>query len=347
MPTMKDVARVADVSIATVSASLSGASYVSPLLKQRVLDAVEALGYATNSVASGLKRGRLNLIGLVVPDITNPFHTEIVRAVQDRARQAGYAVLLVDSEQDAAREITLLKLMRSHQAAGIVLCPTGDDEHYRGLFKWVGPIPVVAVDSTVGANHYDTVVLDNEAAARLATAHIIRLGHRRIAAIVGPPHFFPSRERLAGFEKTLREALLPVDRSMIKSGHFRQEDAYHACQALLTAPRRPTAIFVANNQMLIGVMRALADRNLRCPDDLSIVSIDDFPWASAFMPKLTVVSQPIDRMAQLAIDILLARIGGDHAPTRREVLAPELKVRSSCATPAGMDVRGTDPLVVR
>ena len=341
MPTIKDVARVARVSVATVSATLSGKSYVSPELKTRVLEAVAKLDYAPNSVASGLKRGRMNLIGLIVPDITNPFHTEIVRAVQDRAQARGYAVLLVDSEQSPDRETELLKLMRSHGAAGIILCPTATEEHYGSLTNLIGQMPLVALDSPLGGAVYDTILLDNAEAGRLAAEHILGFGHRRVGAVIGPPGYHPSAERLRGFEKALNDAQIPSAPELIETGHFRQKEGYDACERLLAARERPTALFVANNQMLIGVMRALAFQGLHCPDDLSVVSIDDFPWASAFTPKLTVVRQPIEEMASLAVEMLLRRIDNiEQIPVRQATVAPKLEVRSSCAAPAVGTARG-------
>lgn len=339
MPTMKDVARLAGVSVATVSTTLSGASYVSPELKARVHEAIEALGYAQNAMASGLKRGATRLLGLVVPDITNPFFTALAHAVQVRAQAAGYAVLLASSEQEIAQERTSLRLMRSHQAAGTILCPIGDEEAYRDLARDLGPMPAVAVDHATDTMALDAVLLDNRTAARLATAHILEYGHRDVAAIVGPQHLLPGRERLAGFTAALDEAGIATDPALIRAGSFREEDAHDACLDLLRAPGRPTAIFVANNHMLVGVMRALAVAGASCPDDVSIASIDDFPWAAAFAPALTTVRQPVDAMAEAALGLLLGRIGGAEGPPTRVRLDPALVVRASCALPPRRPLR--------
>jgi LacI family transcriptional regulator len=333
VPTMKDVALAARVSIATVSAALSGAAYVSPELRERVLEAVRALGYAPNSVASGLKRGITNLIGLIVPDISNPFYTEIVQHVQKGARRAGYSVLLCDSEQDVAREATFLRLMRAHQAAGTILCPTGGSGDYQTLAHDAGKTPVVAVDNGPADIGVDTVVLDNPAAAGLATRHILAFGHRRIATMAGPTRQLPGQERLRGFLATLQAAGAPLDPAMIRHGEFRQEDAFASCQGLLTLEPRPTAIFVANNHMLIGVMRAVAVAGLSCPRDLSIASIDDFPWAVAFTPTLTTVRQPVQAMAEAALALALERIAGRGGEPQRKIFPPELVIRNSCAAP--------------
>lgn len=333
MPTMKDVALAARVSLATVSATLSGAAYVSPELRRRVLEAIDALGYAPNSVASGLKRGKTSLLGLIVPDITNPFFTEFVHHVQLAAKGAGFSVLLGVSDQDAGAEADLLRLMRSHQAAGTILCGTGPNDGYNTLSRDIGPMRLVMVDNAPAGLDVDTVVLDNVQAAALATGHILDFGHRLVATVAGPGDQVPGRERLEGFRETMAANGLTVPADHIRQGAFRQEDALAAGRELLALQPRPTAIFVANNHMLIGVMQAVAAAGLLVPRDLSIVSIDDFPWAVAFTPALTTVRQPIDGMAETALARLLARIEGENGEPQRRVMAPELIVRDSCAPP--------------
>ena len=333
MTTMKDVARVAKVSVATVSSALSGASYVSPELKDRVAAAVRDLGYAPNSIASGLKRGTTRFIGLIVPDITNPFFTEFIQSVQRGARQAGYSVLLCDSERDVERELSLLRLMRAHLAAGTILCPSGAEDEYASVPQAVGSMAVVTVDSTLPDERFDAVLLDNALAATLATRHIIGFGHKRIAMVAGPRSLLPARGRLDGFVATMREAGIGLDPSLVREGGFQEGGAFEACRDLLARPSRPSAIFVANNQMLIGVMRAIAAAGLSCPHDISIAAIDDFPWAVAFSPSLTTVRQPVGAMADAALDMLLARLTGQAPSPRRLVMRPDLVVRQSCAPP--------------
>jgi LacI family transcriptional regulator len=330
MATMRDVAKAAGVSIATVSATLSRAAYVSPELQARVNAAVELLGYERNSMASGLKRGQTSLIGLIVSDVTNPFFTELVDHVQNAARHAGYSVLLGISDHDPAREAELLRLMRSHQAAGTILCPAGDAADGVGP---LGRMRLVAVDNAAPALGVDTVELDNRRAAALAARHCLDLGHRRIAVVAGPARQYVSRERLAGFEAALADEGAPLAPDLLLNGEFRLEEAYRAAQALLAQESLPTAIFVSNNLMLIGVMRALAEAGLSVPRDMSVVSIDDFPWASAFQPALTVVRQPVAEMAGAALARLLARLSGDDSPPDHARLAPELVIRGSCAAP--------------
>jgi LacI family transcriptional regulator len=334
MATMKEVARLAGVSIATVSAALSGRNFVSPELKERVRAAVEELGYSPNAMASGLKRGASSLLGLIVPDITNPFFTTFVHGVQRRAAEAGYTVILGVSDDRAPREAELVRLMRAQQAAGTIVVPCGSESDCRKLEPNASAMPLVAVDNAPMGLPIDTVVLDNRRAAQLATAHILSFGHRRIGIITGPAHRFVARERVLGFEALLEKSGMAVPAEHVSAGEFRVDTGREAAVTLLSKTPRPTALFVANNQMLIGVMQAVAELGLSVPHHVSVASIDDFPWASAFVPTLTTVRQPIERMAEAALEFLMGRISGDACPPRRLVMEPELIVRQSCAAPA-------------
>ncbi|GLU31419.1 LacI family transcriptional regulator [Trinickia caryophylli] len=331
---MKDVARLAEVSLATVSAVLSGSAYVSPDLTNRVHKAVAALGYAPNSVARSLKKGATKLIGLVVPDITNPFFTELVHSVQKRARALGYAVLLCDSERDLEQERRYLQMLRAHLAVGAIICAAGPDESYNDLSNDVGIMPIVAVDHIIRPDVYDSVVLDNVAASRVVMEHMLALGHTRVAILSGPQYLVPGRDRLAGFVEALRGAGLEPVPELVREGAFGEQDAYASAQALVSMAQRPSAIFATNNQMLIGAMRAIAEAGLSCPADISVAAIDDFPWAAAFSPALTTVRQPVDEMAGAALNMLVERIEGLQTTPRHVVFDPELVIRQSCAAPA-------------
>jgi len=333
MATMKDVAKLAGVSVATVSSTLSGRSFVSDELKQRVEAAIRELGYAPNAMASGLKRGTSSLIGLIVPDITNPFFTELVHCIQRRAAEAGFVVLLGVSDDQVAREVELIALMRSHRVAGAVVIPCGGEQDCMKLNQLAAGMPLVAADNAPPGMALDTIVLDNRMAATLATSHLLSLGHKIIATIAGPPHRFVSHERFVGFMTVLESNGLSVDTDHVKRGDFHVASAREAGLALLQSAPRPTAIFVANNQMLIGTMQAVAEMALSVPRDVSIIAIDDFPWAAAFTPTLTTVRQPIDALAEAAIERLKLRIGGLQEDPCRIVLAPELVIRQSCQAP--------------
>jgi len=331
MVTMKDVARAAGVSTYTVSATLAEATNVSPELRARVNDAVERLGYERNSMARALKRGSSSLIGLIVSDITNPFFTELVECIQNEARQAGYSVLLGVSDHDVERETQLLRLMRSHQAGGTILCPAGDVTDYGELRSIAGQMKLVAVDNAAAGMGIDTLAIDNAHAAKLAVEHLLALGHRQIGMVAGLSRQFVGQQRLAGYQKALAGYGLAFEPNLIGQGSFRLEDGYHACKQLLAQREAPTAIFVANNLMLIGVMRALHEAGMKVPGHVSVCSIDDFPWATAFQPALTVVKQPIAEMAAAAFRTLMNRLKGGKEEPAHAVYQVELIVRESCA----------------
>ena len=331
MATMKDVAKAAGVSIYTVSSTLSGAAYVSLELRARVNEAIEKLDYQRNSMASGLKRGASSLIGLVVSDVTNPFFTELVECIQNEARLAGYSVLLGISGHDVAREADLLRLMGSHQAAGTILCPAGNEDDYKDGQLAKRRMKIVAIDNAPARTGIDTVALDNRQAARLAVEHLLAFGHRRIATVAGLSHQYVSQQRLHGYQEALESRGIKVKAELVSHGNFRVEDAYRSARRLLDLPQRPTAVFVANNLMLIGAMRAFSEAGVKVPRDVSVASIDDFPWASAFQPALTVVRQPVAAMASAAFGLLMKRLEGGAGKPVHRVFSPELVVRESAA----------------
>ncbi|MBV6656649.1 MAG: LacI family DNA-binding transcriptional regulator [Devosiaceae bacterium] len=335
MATMKDVARQAGVSVATVSAALSGKKFVSPELKARIHDVISEIDYRPSVVASNLRRGRTALLGLVIPDISNPFYTDFVAQVQRKAANKGMTVTLGISDQDADREAKLIDFMLNQKVEALLICSCDHDGVTRsaldGAARWSKLVLVDCVPEGVSA---DSVELDNYTAGRLATDHILAAGHRRVAAILGPENARSSVERYRGFRQSMLEAGLQPDPRLVEGGSFSIEGGYEAAKKLLALPSPPSAVFVANNLMLIGVMRAVSELGLDVPTALSLASIDDFPWASAFRPGITTVRQPTEEMADHAFDLAMARIDGDDGPFTRRVCMPDLIVRASCAQPA-------------
>jgi LacI family transcriptional regulator len=335
--TIRDVARLAAVSVATVSNVLNSARQVAPETRERVLKAVQALGYSPHAAARSMRGRSSGLIGLIVADITNSFFTSLVHAVERAANAQGFAVVLCNSDEDLEREQRHLQLLRTQRVDGIILAATGQRSSARVTALSQLRAPVVLVDRGLDELGLDAVVLDNRRAALEATRHILSFGHRRVAMIGGPPSISTGAERLAGYREALHEAGLAYDPSRVRDAGFREEPAYDATCELLALPatRRPTALFAANSLIAIGVMRAVADAGLRCPEDVSVVSIDDFAWANAFRPRLTTVAQPVDAMGETAVRLLMGRLDGSAPPEpRTEVMAPFLVVRDSCSAPA-------------
>ena len=332
MATIRDVARLAGVSTATVSATLNKTAFVSPGLQERVEHAVSTLGYAPSAVARSLKTGVTKLLGLIIADVMNPFFTELVHVIGESAQAQGYRLILCHSDQDVEKELDFLRVLRAQRVDGIILAPSGTAADYRRADLRHYAIPIVLLDRDVPIIDTDAVVLDNRAAARDAIEHILACGHRRIAIIAGPEAISTGAERVAGYTTALAAAGIEPAPDYIRHGTFRQDEAYEATRELMRLRCPPTALFIANNQMAIGAMRAIADMGLACPRDVSVVGIDDLRWMTAFTPRLTVVRQPVREMGLVALKLMLDRLAakGAQMEPRRVVLRSELVVRESC-----------------
>ena len=333
--TIHDVARLAAVSVATVSNVLNEARPVAAATRARVVKAVAALGYMPHAAARSMRGRGSGLIGLIVADITNPFFTSLVQSVERAANDSGYAVLLCNSDEEPAREQQHLQLLRAQRVDGIILAATGHASSERAAALGQLQAPVVLVDRGSAEFGRDAVLLDNRRAALEAVRHIIGFGHRRIAMLSGPASVSTAAERVGGYREALLEGGLAYDERWVRDTGYREERAYDAACEMLRTAGRPTAIFAANNLIAIGVMRAIADLRLRCPEDVSVVSIDDFAWANAFRPRMTTVAQPVAAMGESAVRMLLGRIdrSAQALPPRTEIMAPMLVVRDSCSAP--------------
>jgi LacI family transcriptional regulator len=332
-PTIKDVARLARVSTATVSNVLNGTSFVSAPLRARVQEAVAELGFAPSRLARGLRMQSTRLIGVVVADITNPFFAEIVRRIGSAASALGYNVLLCEADHDPAKELAALQLLAAHQVEGVILAPTGPAAMYFGPPLAQFPKPIVMVDRFISEAPFDSVCIDNRRTGYEVTRHILSLGHTRIAAVAGWRHLANSTERVQGFRDALAEAGVDAKAAEVVYADFRQDRAREISQDLLARARRPTALFVCNNEMVIGTMQAFSELGLACPEDISLAGIDDFAWAGVFSPRLTTARQPIAALADHAVRLLVKRMNGEDGPTERVTLAAQLIVRDSCARP--------------
>jgi LacI family transcriptional regulator len=334
MPTLRDVARLAGVSIATVSATINQTAYVSPGLQARVRRAIVKTGYHPDGIARSLKTRTTQTLGLIISDIANPFFTALVRGIEDVANAHQYTLVLCNTDERLEKEQAYVQLLRSRRVDGLIMAPAGRPRDYAG-FPQALAVPVVFIDRRVPAEA-DAVVVDNAGGACEAVAYLLQLGHRRIGVIAGLPHISTSRERLAGYARAHEAAGLRPDPAWRKMGASRLEGGYRAALQLLASPRPPTAIFATNNLMAIGLMRAIAERGLQCPRDLSVACFDDFEWAAVFHPRLTTVAQPTYEMGVTAAQLLFARLTGAATGAAREtVLAPTLIIRDSCAPPGG------------
>ena len=340
MNTIRDVARLARVSVATTSAVINNKGTVSAKLTQRVLDAMESLDYHPNQIARSLKVRQSRTIGMVLPDITNPFFTDVIRGVESEARAQGYSLVLCDSEEDPDLERTNLNTLFARRVDGVLVAPSGAYVAQDSLTR--RRLPVVFFDRIWPGFIGSAVVTDNLEAAYDATRHLIGMGHRRLAIITGRLNLSNGLDRLEGFRKALQQAGLPLHDEYLQRGDFQLESGYCCGLKLLRLPAPPTAIFSCNNQMTLGLMRALSELGVRCPDRISVLGFDDFEWAANFSPRLTTVAQPSLEMGKQAVQMLLRKIESVKDAAKGDemtvvVLKAELRVRDSTAPPCPAD----------
>ena len=328
--TMRDVARLAGASVATVSAVINGTATVSEHLTAKISEAMKALDYHPDGVARSLKVGRTQVIGMVVPDLTNAFFPDVIRGVEDAARAAGYSVILCNSNEESEQEKRHLSTLFSRRVDGVLLACSDAAAAYDSLVR--RRFPIVFVDRIPQGLPHSGVSTDNEEAGRQATRHLIGLGHAQIAFIAGNLNHSPHAERLNGFRKAMQESNLVVRDEYLRMVDQTMESG-HACGLdLMRLPQPPTAIITSNNRMLLGLMRVFNELHVPCPEQVSVVGFDDFAWTQHFTPPLTVVAQPAHEMGKRAMEILLAKIRageGGEQETRVIRLQPELRVRNS------------------
>ena len=336
MATIRDVARMSGVSISTVSLALNETGRVSADTYQRIWAAAQAVGYAPNPVAQSLKSGRSRLIGMLVGDISNPFFGRMLKGVERSAIEHKHLVIVSDSGGNPDRELAILDHLSRQRVAGVILAPHGNSPEYVARVNQLG-MPLVLIDHRIPGVECDFVGSDNVLASAMLTEHLIRFGHRRIAHIAGRTGLYTTGRRLQGFLDTMQSAGIEVDPALIVDGHYDGERAYAEAMRLMTRADRPTAILAANNVMALGALQAIIDLGFKCPQDISLTSIDDVPWGNVIQPRITMVVQQVDELARIASEWLLERIntrGGPVPPPREHILIPRLVVGQSCAPPS-------------
>ncbi|MFH1610133.1 MAG: LacI family DNA-binding transcriptional regulator [Candidatus Bipolaricaulota bacterium] len=332
MVTIKDVARAAGVSPSTVSRALNDSPLLKDETKARIRCLAAKLGYERNELARGLVKGLSGAVGLVVPDITNPFFADIARGVGAVAHGRGYGVVLCSTEGDPELERSQLQLLRRKRVDGFLLTAvTADAPHLEDLTR--AGIPFVLVSRLVRTTDAPFVVGDDRLGARLAVEHLVDLGHERIGFIGGPANVQSSQDRMVVYREVLAEQRLPVRKSWAVYADFTQAAGQDQGHRMLGLPHRPTAIFAANDMIALGVLEAAEDLGLRVPEDLSVVGYDDIRYASLPRIQLTTVAQPTQEMGRIAAEYLLGVIERGRQRKLARVLRPHLVVRRTTAPP--------------
>ena len=330
--TIKDVAKEAGVSVTIVSRVLNNYGSFSEESKSEVLKAVEKLDYKPDVIARSLRTKKSKAIGVIISDIVTFFFTTIVRGIEDVANQCGYSVILCNSDEDLIKEREYLSALYERGVDGLIISPSpGNDSYLKKLTR--GGTPIVLVDRKIKGLRVPMVMADNESGAYEAVSYLISLGHRRIGIIAGLKGTSTSEDRLAGYERALKEHHLSQNPELIIAGDYRREKAKEAAEEFLRMKNPPTALFVSNEPMASGVLLALRENKVKIPEEMSIIGFDDPVWAPLTNPALTTVSQPSYSIGTLACQSLLKEIKGigrSKILPEDILLKPKLIVRESC-----------------
>lgn len=327
MPTLSDVAKVAGVGVMSVSRVVNGTRRVSRETERRVRAAIERIGYEPNEAARILKGNRARIIGLVVPDLADPFFSAYANAVQEKALEAGYLTLMVASRHRIEVERRETEIMVQRQVAGLLVTPVGSQNEHFVTARKAG-IPIVSFDRPLDHMDADAIIVNNRAAASHVTEHLIVHKHRNILCIADDEKIFTKAERVAGYSEVMRRAGLPARVCLV--GPMSGSVSHQLGLALDSRPA-PTAIFATSNVIAIGVLRELQKRSTRIPQEIALIAFDDFDAATLVRPTITVVRQPVADLGRKAASVLLDRLSANGLPEASQVVLPtELIIRESC-----------------
>lgn len=331
LATIRDVARLANVSPTTVSATLSGKAPVSEELKKRVWAAVEEANYRPDPVAQNLRRGSTNTIGFIAPDVATPWAAHMARAAQRALSDRGYNMLLASNEDDPQRELRDIDLMISHRVAGLILAPTSLGDNYAQSISAAITCPAVIVDRIVAPDKFDVVADDNEYGGRLLAEFLLRHGHKRIGFLVGRKGISASDERHHAVVTTLRKANVELEERFVRREIHTEDGAYQAAQELMSEDDRPTALICISNPQVRGAMAGLANMGMRVPQDVSVVNFDGFNPPEGWSPTITCLEQDADKISDVAVELLLKRVtNADATPPQTVRIKPRLLIGNSC-----------------
>jgi LacI family transcriptional regulator len=297
----------------------------------RVRAAVERLGFKPNAIAQSMRTKATHAIGFVIPDICNPIFATMVRSAEEILNQAGYSLMLADTDLNASREVEIIGVLAHRRIDALIMALS--TERNPSLLAAIRPLemPVVLLNRELPAN-FDSVLIDDYGGVRLATDHLIQLGHRRISLITAGEEISPGRQRIAGFKKAMTKAGLPADETLIRSGSF-ESDGYREAFSVLTGKRPPTAI-ISGTQVLVGVLRALRQLERRIPDDISLISCDDTHLAELSTPALTVLDRSLPEVGRMAARLVLQQLRSDGPRKHQSITLPTRLIRrNSCGPP--------------
>ena len=333
--TLHDIADLAGVSASTVSRVLNdqaGKYRISGETERAIRQAARDLNYRANHLARGLRLKKTNTLGVVAPDISNPFFAHIIKRIQSVAHNQGYSLVVGNTDENLALEVEQVNLLHRKRVDGLIVMPVG--QRYEHLEEWLEKgLPLVLVDRGFEAIRTPGVCVDNYRGAYEATEHLIEVGHRRIALIQGLPGTFTNTARLEGYRDALQANDLPVDEALVVGGDFRQQNGYVETKLLLQLEDPPTALFATSDLITLGALEALAEEHIVIPDAMSLISFDDFDFAPYLRCPLTAVWQPKEMMGELAVKLLVEQLTGATRDPKTIMLKPRLVIRESVRPP--------------
>ncbi|MEU3272364.1 LacI family DNA-binding transcriptional regulator [Saccharomonospora sp. NPDC006951] len=328
-PTQRDIAEIAGVSITTVSHVVNGTRAVAPETRAAVLAAVEHTGYTGDVIARSLVTGGTRSIGVAISLLANPYFAVLMQTIEREAASAGYTVLLSDTHDTVDTEQAIVRALRARRVEGLLLTPVPGDGPVISELVSLG-IPTVLVDRVATRNDVDQVGVENIQSTSALTEHLASLGHRRIGLISGTNGLATSEERTLGYRLGLGRAGLTWNPGLVVAGHSEQVGGAAAFAELLAKPEPPTAVVVANDAMMVGVLREARRRGIRIGEDIAVVGYDETEWADLVDPPLTTMAQPIGDIGRHAVRLLLARINDPQRTPETVRLPPVLRHRQSC-----------------
>jgi LacI family transcriptional regulator len=333
MTTIRDVAERAGVSTTTVSHVLNQTRKVDEATAARVRGAIQELRYRPNALARSMRRGRTHTVGIILPDIANPFFGDLARWLEDALFETGYSAIMCNSDGNSQKEARYLDVLLSKKVDGLLLIGASQpSEQLRHLLD-IGP-PLVVIDRELDDLPVSQVLVANREGGLLAGRHLLELGHRIVGVIAGPGEVGTSAKRLEGFRSAFAEAGVAIPARRVTRGDFRAGGGRAAMEALLARPSRPTAVFAENDLMALGAVAAVHGAGLEVPDDVSVVGFDGIDVGAAVAPPLTTVVQSTAAIARTAVELLLAQLADGGALPRSTELPVTLAVRGSTGPPA-------------
>lgn len=332
--TIKDIANYAGVSVGTASKVLNNRGNVREDFRFRVQAVIEKLNYRPSALARGMKIKRTNTIGLIIPKIINTFYVKVIELIEKGVHDRNYTLILGNSDEDLEREVNCLRTFSHMRVDGLILASTGKTQPERireeiAFYRALN-IPIVLIVRRLPNTDLDTIELENTEGAYQATRHLIENGHRRIGMISSSEQTSAGPERVEGYIKALEEFQIPYDRELVHMGGITLDSGYIITDKLLHLPKPPSAIFVGSNFQLLGTLRSLKEKNIKIPEDISLICFDDTEWSSYADPPLTVIEPYTEDLCKSASDLLFDRINGTYSGEGHHRIIPtRLVVRES------------------